>query len=266
MLTALAGCSCNTEPPVTDAVPPDYGAGIEVEIFYPSEEMDGANLQALVREASRKFPAARVSLHDYSRTENFSRMRELENAAGIRDFQRVEAFIVTLDSAPAAIAGEDAIFSDLTATMQALAAANVPSRKEQRLLDTAKTILPQTEALAPLADGHLYRAMRGRKTLGYVADVFVPPDCPTCPPAQFAVVFRPDGAIETIIPFVPIMVKGRKVDAAGFLAQFDGKKDPDHVARDLEPIPDAPDSSRLYLIGVQQAMMDLHDLLAEAPR
>jgi hypothetical protein len=226
--------------------------------------MDGANLQALVRDASLKFPAARISLHDYSTTANFARIRELENAAGIKDFARVEAFISTPDNPPVAIAGEEAVFNDLTATIQALAAANDPSRKKQRLLDTARSVLPQTETLVALADGYIYRAMKGRKTLGYVADVFVPPDCPTCPPAQFAVVFELDGAIKSVIPHVPIMVKGRKVDAAAFLAQFNGKKDPDLAARDVKPIPDAPDSSRLYLIGIRHAIIDLHDSLAEA--
>jgi hypothetical protein len=261
ILLILAGACGGEKPAQAPAPRPNDGTGISAAIYFSSKETDGARLREVTRLAMENFPCSVVVMHDYADAANYQRMRELEKASGVKEMEAVEAFITAESNPPMVVSGEDTVVKQLIPLMSEIA--RTSGKQEQAgLLETARKTYPNADRIEPLSEGYLYAIKAGRKTVGYVADTHVPPDCPTCPPAHFAVVFTTDAVTEALVPFVPIMVKGRPVDAAEFLTKLCGISDeskliPGPAPGGITPIPGAVDSCRLYVLGTRTALIDL---------
>ena len=239
---------------------------MEVQIYYPGGDADPSAMRGLARSVMESFPAAQVSVHDYSSGGNYRRMRELEKLAGVKTPADVQAFILLEDAPPLALLGEANVLQRLMPLLEELVAVLAPEG-EGGLLETARGVFPAADAIVPVYGEYLYTVRSSGRTLGYIADVFVPPDCPTCSAVGFVMVFDASGVIRRAVSTTTVIESGRRVDPAPLLNRLTGIGDAGSISPSNVPaIPDAKEASRLFLIGARTAIMDVAGLVKGSGR
>lgn len=266
MLSALAGCTASPDLPVKGDNPVPDGAGVTVEIYFSSQETPGDQLTQLVNDTLARFPRADVSLHDYSLTSNYRRMREMEKLAGLETYAPVEAFVMSGSGRPIVLAGESTVIDTLHALIETASTTDTSAAAPKELLDCARTYLPDANSIAPLSQNYLYRIVSGDEILGYLAEVKAASDCQICRDARFMVIFDKTPSLLAVQPLDTVLENGRPVDLGLLSNSIRGVSDPSDLlpsAASRHPllIPDAPETSRIYLNGIRTALMDLKSVI-----